>query len=84
MHNPANKIPLREFVKQELHKYFLNLDGGSCKNIYELVLTEVEQPLLEIIMQYTAGNQSKAAKWLGVSRNTLRKLLKKYNLMPNC
>src|SRR5689334_22871259 len=71
---------LRESISLALHEYFSKLDGASATNIYHLVLAEVEAPLLEIVMHYAQGNQSRAAKWLGLNRGTLRKLLAKYGL----
>ena len=46
-----------------------------------MVLREVERPLLEVVMQQTKGNQSRAAEVLGINRNTLRKKLKLYQLI---
>ena len=46
-----------------------------------MVLQEVERPLLEVVMQKTNGNQSRAAEVLGINRNTLRKKLKLYQLI---
>jgi Fis family transcriptional regulator, factor for inversion stimulation protein len=57
-----------------------NLDPVFFNNLYKLVLTEVEKPLLEIVLEYTNDNQSLAAKLLGISRNTLRKLINLYKL----
>jgi len=71
---------LRDLVRQALKGYFKSLDGEAVSNLYDLVLTEVEVPLLEIVMQETKGNQSLAARWLGLNRLTLRKLLKKYSI----
>lgn len=71
---------IRDAVKTALTKYFINLDGASASNIYDLVISEVEKPLLETVMRHATNNQSKAAKWLGLSRNTLRKLLEKHCL----
>ena len=71
---------LRELISQTLHDYFSKLDGESTNNIYHLVLAQVEAPLLEVVMQYANGNQSLAARWLGLNRGTLRKLLSKYGL----
>ena len=56
------------------------LDGDEPTAIYEMVINTVEKPLLLYIMNKTEGNQSKAAKMLGLNRNTLRKKLKQYNL----
>ncbi|MCT8265622.1 Fis family transcriptional regulator, partial [Proteus terrae] len=41
---------------------------------------EVEQPLLDMVMQYTRGNQTRAAQMMGINRGTLRKKLKKYGM----
>ena len=76
----GTNIPFKKLIKDSLSNYFLNLDGSSTSNIYNLVISEVEQPLLELIMQHTQGNQSQAAKLLGLSRSTLRKLLEQYGL----
>ena len=48
--------------------------------MYELVLSEIEAPMLEEVMQYTRGNQTRAANLLGINRGTLRKKLKKYGM----
>lgn len=71
---------LREQISSALHEYFAHLEGAKAKNIYHLVLKEMEAPLLEIVLQYTQGNQSRAAECLGLSRGTLRKLLAKHKL----
>lgn len=73
-------MDLQSSVTAALKQYFVTLDGANASNIYELVIAQVEKPLLMAVMQETNHNQSKAAQWLGLSRNTLRKLLTKYNL----
>jgi Fis family transcriptional regulator, factor for inversion stimulation protein len=72
--------PLRACVAQALENYFSQLEGNTPSNLYELVLAEVESPLLEVVLRQTRGNQTKAAKLLGISRGTLRKKLKQYDL----
>ena len=84
----ATQQPLKAYVKQALENYFSQLaaenssSSSSTPNLdlYGLVLTEVEYPLLEIALQQTRGNQTKAAKLLGISRGTLRKKLKQHDL----
>lgn len=74
------KKPLRELVRKSLKYYLLNLNGKHVNNLYELALSELEQPLLDMVMQYTRGNQTRAALMMGINRSTLRKKLKKYNM----
>ncbi|ACL30200.1 DNA-binding transcriptional regulator Fis [Buchnera aphidicola str. APS (Acyrthosiphon pisum)] len=74
------KQPLCELVKKSLKYYLSNLNGKDVNNLYELALSELEQPLLDMIMQYTRGNQTRAALMLGINRSTLRKKLKKYSM----
>ena len=69
------KEPLREAVRDALAHYFEQLDGTAPNDLYQLVMQQVEQPLFEVAMQHTGGNQSKAAALLGISRSTLRKKL---------
>jgi Fis family transcriptional regulator len=73
-------IVLKEQVRIALERYFAELDGESVTGLYALVVAEVEKPLLETVLNHTGGNQSKAAKVLGLSRSTLRKKLKQYGI----
>lgn len=72
--------PLRDQVQESLRIYFHNLGGQAPNNLYDLVLSEVEAPLLEVVMHFTGGNQTKAAAILGLNRGTLRKKLRRYGL----
>lgn len=73
--------PLHDSVRQSLENYLSQLKGQVPKNLYELILAEVEAPLMHAVMDYTKGNQSRAAIVLGLSRGTLRKKLKQYGLL---
>jgi len=72
---------LRDSVDRALSNYLTQLDGAPVKDIYQLVLSEVEAPLLEQVMKYTRSNQTKASTMLGLNRGTLRKKLKQYGLL---
>lgn len=56
-------------------------DNELASNIYRLVMDEVERPMLEVMMRYTHGNQSRAAQCLGINRATLRTKLKRHNML---
>jgi len=72
---------LREHVENAMANYFKHLDGQPVTDVYQLVLSEVEAPLLEQVMKYVRNNQTKAAHLLGLNRGTLRKKLKQYGLL---
>lgn len=66
---------LRECVARAVRRYLSDLDGDTPDGMYELVLNEVEVPLLREVLHWAGGNQSKAAAALGMNRATLRKKL---------
>ena len=72
---------LRENVEAAMANYFKHLDGQPVSDVYQMVLSEVEAPLLEQVMKYVRNNQTKAAHLLGLNRGTLRKKLKQYGLL---
>ena len=72
---------LRECVEVVMENYFNQLEGQKVTDLYELVISEVEAPLMEAVMEYTRGNQTKASVAMGLNRGTLRKKLKKYNML---
>ncbi len=78
--NDSQDKPLRECVASAMDRYFAQLDGEMPAALYQMVLAEIEHPLLESVMRYTGGNQTRAARVLGLNRGTLRKKLKQYGL----
>ncbi len=79
---PKHPRPLAGHVKASLERYFAELNGQPPSDLYDLVLTEIEQPMLEVVMAETRGNISKAASFLGMNRATLRKKLQRYGIEP--
>ena len=76
----GNEHTLSDHVRHCVEDYFAHLDGHDSSGLYQLVLTEVEKPLLETALKHSDFNQSKAAKILGLSRSTLRKKLEHYGI----
>lgn len=72
---------LRDNVEEALRNYFEHLDGQDVTDVYNMVLAEIEAPLLESVMDYVRGNQTRASEVLGLNRGTLRKKLKQYGLL---
>lgn len=74
------KQPISDCVRDALESYFNDLGEHETSNLYDLVLSQVEKPLMEAVMKHTRGNMTKASKVLGLNRGTLRTRLKKYGL----
>ena len=64
---------LRESVRKIAADYLESLPEENMANIYRLFLSEMERGLLPAVMEKTGGNESKAARWLGINRGTFRK-----------
>lgn len=80
-YDTEDTLPLYDHVGRSLDEYFEALNGCEPPgDLYRLVLEQVEQPLLTSVLEYSQGNQSRAAQVLGINRGTLRKKLKQYNL----
>lgn len=73
--------PLRVHVERVVRQYFAMLGDEMPTDLYELILRQVEEPLLSVVLEKTRGNQTKCAQILGLNRGTLRKKLKTYDLM---
>ena len=65
-------------MHEALRNYFEALDGHECRGLFGLVMRETEQPLLEVVLERSGGNQTRAARMLGISPGTLRKKLRQY------
>ncbi len=76
-------VALRIHVDRAVRHYFVQLQGEQPSDVYDLVLAEVEKPLLSVVLEYTRGNQTRAAEILGLNRGTLRKKLKQHGLMSD-
>ena len=78
--NKEDRKSLKYQVGLSLRRYFKELDGNKPTNVFEMVIKEVEKPMLEEVMKFCNGNKSQASKMLGINRVTLRTKLKEYNI----
>lgn len=80
----ARGVPLHNglgySVRRALENYFKDLDGHDARNLYDLVISQVEKPVFEIVLRQSRGNLTKASQMLGMNRATLRTRLRKYGL----
>jgi Fis family transcriptional regulator len=79
--NRMSKKHIEECVRTSLEGYFKDLRGTEPDGMYDMMVKVVEKPLLEVVMQQADNNQSRAAEWLGLNRNTLRKKLLEHKLL---
>jgi Fis family transcriptional regulator, factor for inversion stimulation protein len=75
-----SKKHIEDCIRTTLEQYFKDLRGAEPSRVHDMVITAVEKPLLDVVMQHAEGNQSKAAEWLGINRNTLRRKLLDHRL----
>jgi Fis family transcriptional regulator len=76
-----SKKQIEECVRTSMEGYFRDLRGADPAGLYDMVVKVVERPLLEVVMKQAGQNQSRAAEWLGLNRNTLRKKLLEHKLL---
>lgn len=77
----SSPLSFRQAVTLALTDYFRSLEGEPPHQLHTLVTNEVEAPLLEMTLELAGGNQTVAAKMLGLSRNTLRKKMAAHGLL---
>jgi len=76
-------LPLRQFVRQVIRRYLTDMGKTQPDDLHQLLLSEVEPPLIEEVLRQTDGNQSRAARILGITRNTLRSKIRRYEINNN-
>jgi len=75
-------IPLRKHVQITVSRYLQDMGSTVPENLYQMLMAEIEPPLIEEILKRTGGNQSRAAGMLGITRNTLRSKMQRYSIKP--
>ncbi len=78
----ASAYSLESIVYQKLKTVVPKLDHTLEGDLYQTVISMVERPLIELVLQSTRGNQCKAADILGINRNTLRKKISLLGIEP--
>ena len=75
-----NESEIARCVRKAMDGYFRDLDGERPCAIYDMVISSVEKPLLEMVLHRVEGSQTQAAQLLGLNRNTLRKKIREYGI----
>jgi Fis family transcriptional regulator len=75
------KNAIDDCMRASVEQYLHDLRGAEPGALHDLFLGAAERPLLEVVLKHAQGNQSKAAEWLGINRNTLRRKLLDHKLI---
>ena len=75
------KNAIDDCMRASVEQYFKDLRGAEPDALHDLFLGAAERPLLEVVLRHAEGNQSRAADWLGINRNTLRRKLLDHKLI---
>lgn len=73
-------LSLEEAMSQKLAHFFLRLGKHEMTDMHRLVMKHVERPLISLALQWAEENQLKAARLLGINRNTLRKKIRELEI----
>jgi Fis family transcriptional regulator len=76
-----SKRKIEACIRESLEQYFKDLRGTEPHSVHRMIIDAAERPMLEVVMNQADGNQSKAAEWLGINRNTLRRKLHDHKLI---
>lgn len=76
----VENIALEDFIEQKLALFLERVGNYDVSDLHAAIEAQMERPLMKLVLQHTKGNQIKAARILGINRNTLRTKLKKYGL----
>jgi len=76
-----SKKQIEDVVRHSVETYIKDLRGEEPEELHDMMIRFMEKPLLDVVMKHAEGNQSKAAAWLGLNRNTLRKKLGDHKLL---
>lgn len=76
-----SKKAIDECLRASVEQYLKDLRGAEPNGLHEMFLAAAEKPLLDVVLRHAEGNQSKAAQWLGINRNTLRRKLLDHKLL---
>jgi len=75
-----HELSIEDFIGKKLDIFFLKLGDCDADGLYDVVIKQVERPLIQKALQWAKGNQLKASRVLGINRNTLRSKIHKLKL----
>jgi len=74
------QLSMQQSVKECVEQYFDDMQDQVPQDLYNLFLSQVEPPLIRVVLRKCRNNKSQAAEILGMNRNTLRKKMNLYGI----
>jgi Fis family transcriptional regulator len=81
MKSKNKNLNLSDYTRHLIKEYLETMEGHQATDLYDFVISEIEQGLLSEVLSHFEGNQTKASKALGITRTTLRSKIRKHNLL---
>lgn len=78
--NSSQDTFLEDFIEKRLKDFTKKIKASHCRNLYGLLLNDIERPVISLILNETNGNQFRASQILGINRNTLRKKIRELKI----
>ena len=76
-----SRCTIEDCMRASVEQYLKDLRGATPGALHALFMGAAEKPLLDVVLRHAEGNQSRAAEWLGINRNTLRRKLREHGLL---
>lgn len=77
----VHELAIDEIVREKMTQFFTKVGRHEVEGVYKAVMDNVEKPLVEQALEHVKGNQLKAARILGINRNTLSRKIRSYNIV---
>jgi two-component system nitrogen regulation response regulator GlnG len=77
----ADGATLGDIIAARIAGWFDSPGGEEPRDLYHRLVAEIERPLVELALKRAGGNQVRAARMLGLNRNTLRKKITDHKIV---
>ena len=81
LHVQAHEMAIDELMREKITQFYTRLGKHEVEGVYKAVMDQVEKPLMEETLSYVRGNKLKAARILGINRNTLSRKIRTLNIV---
>lgn len=77
----THELALDELMREKITHFYTKLGKHDVEGVYKTIMDQVERPLMQETLTHVGGNKLKAARILGINRNTLARKIRAHNLV---